>query len=120
MPGLNVPSGPFQKTWYRVIPWNPAPRVFGQSRSTLSFNGTDHQWGGAISGKNAYAIDLKIDDGIAHSGILSTARAYNLSGPDVCTLGNANYATTSSLYYNPSDTGKNSCWLFFWLEGVVY
>ncbi len=118
-PGVNHPAGPFSGTWYRPHRHSGPDTAMGRLKSSLNFNGSNHSWGGAVSGKIANSIDVKIDDGSAFYGILSTSRAYNRAGPDVCTFGNPGYRTTTPIEYNPGDK-STSCWMFFWLEDVVF
>lgn len=118
-PGVNHPAGAFSGTWYRPHRHSGADTAMGRLKNSLNFNGSGHSWGGSISGKQANSIDIKIDDGSAFFGILSTSRAYNIAGPDVCTLGAPGYRATTPIEYNPADKTA-SCWLFFWLEDVVF
>ncbi|PIR37598.1 MAG: hypothetical protein COV35_08870 [Alphaproteobacteria bacterium CG11_big_fil_rev_8_21_14_0_20_39_49] len=117
--GVDHPAGAFPGTWYRPHRHSAADTAFGRLKTSLNFNGSNHSWGGAVSGKVANSIDIKIDDGSAFYGILSTSRAYNVPGPDTCTFGNLGYRTTTPIEYNPSDERTN-CWMFFWLEDVVF
>ena len=61
-PGVDHPAGPFSGTWYRPHRHSGADTALGRLKSSLNFNGSNHSWGGAVGGKQAYAIDLKIDE----------------------------------------------------------
>jgi hypothetical protein len=69
--------------------------------------------GGAVSARNAYSIDVKIDDGKASSGLLYSIRTPKLSPPGSGCTDNVWTATSAS--YDLDDSSK-TCTLVFWYQ----
>ena len=67
-PGVDHPAGAFSGTWYRPHRHSGPDTALGRLKSSLNFNGSNHSWGGAVDGRHAYAIDLKVDDGSPFMG----------------------------------------------------
>ncbi len=69
--------------------------------------------GGVVSSSEAYAIDIKVDEGQADTGIMYATTASTVSGTaSTCTSGD--WADTSSDYN--LDVTDRGCRLIFWLQ----
>ncbi len=118
--GINVPNAPLSAD-SRYIIWRHNPGIYGKVAHSINLSAGSYAWNSAVTAKEAYSMDAKIDDGLADKGKVYTAKGadYWASGAgnpgvvDRCISGTSNYDAASASY-NLADTGI-TCWMFFWM-----
>ncbi|MFM9889085.1 MAG: type II secretion system protein [Rickettsiales bacterium] len=117
IPKTNVPSGAIANTgfWHYSWGYSPASTTFyeGNYDNTLAYGGrVANDWihGPALYGKEAFALDTKVDDGLPPTGTIRTlAQSWQLGVNGVsCTSSD----TAASATYTKGDTSP-TCFLLF-------
>jgi prepilin-type N-terminal cleavage/methylation domain-containing protein len=115
--GQNVPASPVGGGTSFVI-WRHSGGNAIYGRTAHSINLTIGSWYAAVTASEAYALDVKTDDGLASKGMIFSARGLDVVGADQCTMGTTAYNAASATY-SLSTAGTNAgitCWMFFWID----
>jgi len=99
----------------RYLHWYHPAGVYGKVANSLNMLGTSGggPWPGALVAKDTITIDKKMDDGLADSGVMRSAKGLGRPA-DQCTQGANQYNATSAVY-NLTDTTQQACWIMFFI-----
>ncbi len=114
---INIPASRIAKTGYRLV--QPTYTVYGKRGNAfiLGLAGYSFISGAIFKSLEAWQIDVKMDDGIAYSGSVSSINGYYQNGSNFhqgteCVN---NPLTSKSSYYSYDDEVE-ICTIHFWID----
>lgn len=109
----NKPEAALSGAGHRAL--NTGSTLYGRVGNRITLEGYANPALGVIQAKDAYALDVKMDDGDADSGMVYSTTPDAVAGSATqCTTGSW-IPTSASASYN-LDVTANLCRMIFWLE----
>ncbi len=114
--GVNAPSVSTRKGAFYLLVHMGAFDVLGNAMQLGANMNAGYPWGGALTASDAHLIDIKIDDGLPHKGILYTIRSDDFNSAGNCI--DQGYAVSSSttVNYILTNPTEGVCRMLYWLN----